>query len=148
MPNEPVLTDQHLLEGGQGQHDIVILQKHEAPSNALGNPAFDPFKEFDAWRANKVMTVLNMEYPGHFWCVVSDKAQGIVKISIPILMGINNWFVINQRTHDCTPGMVIAAGGEILERYSLQRGQINTGAFLDARAKHSALVVPSRKVPD
>jgi hypothetical protein len=147
MPADPVLTDQHLVEGNNAQHDIVVLEQHEAPANALGNATFDPWKEFDAWRAKRVMHVLQVEYPGHFWCVVSDNKQGIVKISIPILMGVGNWFVINQKTHDVTPGMVIVAGGEILERYGLTRGRMNVGSFLDAREKHSALVVPSRKVP-
>lgn len=148
MANDPVLTDQHLIEGGKGEHDIVILEKHEAPSNALGNAAFDPWKEYDAWRAKRVMEVLNAHYPGHLWCVVSDNAHGIVKISIPVLMGVGNWFVINQMTHDVTPGMVIVAGGEILERYGLERGRLKIGEFLEARAKHSALLVTSRKVPD
>jgi hypothetical protein len=80
--------------------------------------------------------------------VVSDRTQGIVKISIPVLMGINNWFVINEKTHDVTPGMAIVAGGEILERYGLERGRFKISEFLEARAKHSALLVKSRKVPD
>jgi hypothetical protein len=148
MANDPVLTDQHLLEGGHAQHDIVVLEKHEAPSNAQGNATFDPFKEYDRWRAKRVMEVLQMEYPGHFWAVISDRTQGIVKISIPILMGVNHWFVINEKTHDVSPGMVIVAGAEILERYNLARGRMNVGAFLETRQKHSKLLVPSREIPE
>jgi hypothetical protein len=133
-------------------HDMVMLTKYEAPAGEyLGNGKWalapDEYKDFDLWRARQIMTWLKTVYPGHFWAVVSDTAQGIVKIGIPILMGVQNWYVINLRQTELTIGTVTVAGGEILERYVLSRQRFNLGTFLDARRQHSALVVPSRRVP-
>lgn len=151
MAHDPVTTREDLVPDAAG-HDIVMLTKYEAPageSNGDGTWAVaeDQYKDFDLWRANRVIAFLKLTYPGHLWAVISDEAQHIVKIGIPILMGVNWWYVINTVETEVTPGAIIVAGGEILERYSLSRTRFNLGAFLDARARHSALVVPSRKVP-
>ncbi|MGP0093131.1 MAG: hypothetical protein ACLPKB_24800 [Xanthobacteraceae bacterium] len=136
-----------MIEGDRGRHDILVLEKYEAPAGDDGGGAPDPFREYDLWVANGMMALLKAAYPGHFWACQHDTRQRIAKIGIPILMGVSNWMVINLKTHELTPGLVIASGGEILERYRLPRGRLEIGSFLDARARHSALVVPSRKVP-
>lgn len=153
---------QTVVEGGHGEHDMVLVERHVGGVTAdWEKTQCDVAREreviaereaaildFDLWRARRVMAVLKTHYPGHFWCVEHDLKQGICKISIPILMGISNWYVLNLRTHgDLTPGMVIAAGGEILERYGLARGRLNIGSFLEAREQHSALTHRRRPVP-
>lgn len=148
MPLDPVLTRQHVIEAdGPVHHDQVILEKYEAPAGSDGLAAEDPHKDYDMWVARRAMALLKAAYPGHFWCVVSDAKHHILKISIPVLMGVCHWYVINLRTHEMVPRTVILAGGEILERYGLTRGALQEAAFLDARARHSALVVPTRRVP-
>lgn len=143
MPNDPVLLRQDVIEAEGGvKHDMVMLEKYEAPSDGD-----DPHKDYDRWVARRAMAVLKTHYPGHLWCVVSDAKQHILKISIPILMGVCHWYVINLRTHELTPLNLLEAGGNILERYRLNRGRFEEASFLDARAQHSALVRPSRRIP-
>ena len=43
--------------------------------------------------------------------------------------------------------LLMRSGGELLERYGLPRGRFELAPFLEARDKHSALVVPGREVP-
>lgn len=139
MPHDPVTVRSHVLQE-HGMHDMIVTEKYEAPASDDGGVAFDVHKDFDLWRARRVMALLKTHYYGHLWCVESDVKQGLVKISIPILMGIGWWYIINLSRTELTPKTVLAAGGEILERYKLSRGRFELGAFLDARAKHSPLV--------
>lgn len=132
-------------EGGV-QHDVVVMQKYIPPAGDENE--YDVHKDYDMWCAGRVYGLLIKHYPGHLWCVESDVKAHLVKISIPILMGIGDWYVINLKTHELTQGNIIVAGGEILERYGLFRGIMNDGAFLDARAKYSKLVDKSRGIPD
>src|SRR5438105_314939 len=148
MPHD--LTTEHLtvLEKDQhGGHDRVLLQKYEARATADNGIAEDVWKDYDIWAAKQVMAVLERHYPGHLWRVVHDSFQGMCLISIPVLMGVNRFMAVNLKTHVMDDKRAVAAGGEILERYGLLRGRIQTPAFLEARAKHSALVMPNRQVP-
>ena len=144
------IRNQTVIEGGAGQHDMVLIERYVGPNPESISDAekLQAVYEFDIWRANRVAAVLKTAYAGYLWCVEHDLSQGICKISIPILMGIANWYVFNLRTHgDLTKGMVLVAGGEILERYGLPRTAFHLGAFLEARGKHSALVNRRRPVP-
>jgi hypothetical protein len=94
------------------------------------------------------MKVLEAEYPGHTWRVLHETAQGVCLISIPILMGINNYMAVNLKTHALDSYRVKMAGGEILARYGLKRGRFELDPFLEAREKYSALVDRFRKVPE
>ena len=150
MPHDLEIIGQTVLpKENFGQHDSVLIQSYEAPSTPDGGVAADPFKEFDAHCCKGMMELLNHHFPAYvgFWAVRHDWAQKIAGISLPVLMGINNWMVINLTTDSLSPGLVIASGGEILERYGLSRVRFNLGAFLDARSKHSSLLVQTRKVP-
>ncbi len=148
MPHDLQTVRQDIIHKDEhGAHDMAVLKKYEAPADGDGYVARDPHKGFDEWAAGEVMAILNAEYPGHFWRVVHDSHHGVCLISIPILMGINNYMAVNLRTHALDSYRVKVAGGEILERYGLRRGRLQLGAFLDAREQHSALVLPSRKVP-
>ena len=147
MPQDAVTTRQDiLLRDTPGAHDRVVLTKYEAPSTDDATPAFDPYRDQDNAIAATMMRWLNKHYPGHLWACIADSAQGIVKFNIPILMGLQNWWVVNLSTHDIIDGMAQGAG-QILERYRLPRGRFEVVSFLEAREKHSALVVPGRKVP-
>jgi hypothetical protein len=148
MPHDPIDIGQKiLLKDTAGGNDRVVLEKYEAPATPDSGYAHDPYREKDREVAATMMKWLNKHYPGHLWGCIADLAQGIVKFNIPILMGVNHWWVVNLKTHDVIEGMHLGAG-EILERYRLERGRFNLDSFLDAREKHSALVVPNRKVPN
>ena len=147
MPLDPVTEKQEVvLKDSHGGHDLVLFSQYEAPANADGGADHDPFRARDTEIAATMQKWLQKHYPGYPWGCVADFAQGIVKFNIPILMGMQNWWVINLRTTDIVEGMARGAG-EILERYNLRRGRFHLDSFLDAREKHSALVIPSRKVP-
>lgn len=149
MPHDLKTIRQDVLERTHvGGNDRVMLTKYEAPAAADGGYAPDLLKEFDEWAARQVMKQLEADYPGHLWRVVHDSHQGMAYISIPILMGINHFMAVNLKTHALDSTRVRNAGGEILERYGLRRGRFELTPFLEAREKHSALVVPGRKVPD
>lgn len=148
MPHDAVTIRQDVVAKDEhGGHDRVVLTKYEAPANADGGIADDPYKERDIEVAGTMMKWLNKHYPGHMWGCISDIAHGIVKFNIPILMGVTDWWVINLRTHDVIDGMRQGAG-QILERYRIPRGRFQLAPFLEARAKHSKLVLPNRKVPE
>lgn len=147
MPHDAEITRQEVvLRDKHGGHDIVLVEKHEAPSNPDGSVAVDPYKERDREIAASMMKWLNRQYPGHLWGCVSDLRQGIVKFNIPILMGVADWWVINLRTHDVIDGLR-EGSGQILERYGLPRDRFHLARFLEARAQHSMLVNRRRKVP-
>jgi hypothetical protein len=148
MPHDAVTLGHDVFEKDTyGQHDLVVTTKYEAPSGPDCEIIEDEYKEADMILAKKMMEWLRSRYPGYPWCAISDLRQGIVKFNIPILMGVQNYWVINLRTHTIADGIVEGAG-QILERYKLRRGAFQLAPFLDAREKHSALVVPSREVPE
>jgi hypothetical protein len=147
MPHDIITTNQTVLEKTtHGGNDRVVLEKYEAPCSPDGGYAPDPYREQDAAIARTMMAWLEKHYPGHHWGCIADSAQGIVKFNMPILMGVLDWWVVNLRTHDIIDGMRQGAG-QILERYRLRRGPFELVSFLEARAKHSALVNHRRKVP-
>jgi hypothetical protein len=148
LPLDPITVREDIIEKDEcGGHDRVVLSKYEAPANDNGLAAFDPYEAKDHEIAQTMMRWLDREYPGHLWATHADTRQGIVKFNIPILMGVNQWWVVNLRTHDIINGMR-AGAGQILERYRLRRGRFQLAPFLEAREKHSALVMPGREVPE
>lgn len=148
MPHEPITLRQDVLLKGTGGHDRIVLTQHQAPADGDDSIGEDTWKEYDLWAAGEALAVLEAAYPGHCWRVVHDSFQGMAFISIPVLMGVNRFMAVNLKTHALDDHRVKAAGGEILERYGLKRGRFQEAPFLDARAKHSALVMPSRQVPE
>lgn len=148
MPHDAEIISETLVpKTSHGGNDRALVEKYEAPATADGGYAYDPHKEADRKLAADMMKWLEREYPGHLWGCVADLAQGIVKFNIPVLMGFQHWWTINLHTHDIIEAMR-AGAGQILERYGLRRGRFELDPFLEARQKHSALVLPSRKVPE
>lgn len=148
MPHDAVIERQDVvLKDTHGAHDLVNVTSYEAPSGPDGEVLHDPFKAMDQANQKWMAEVLQRHYPGHLWSTKYDGAQKMAYVSIPILMGINKFWAVNLTTDQLTDGLLMRMGGEILERYGLKRGRFQLDPFLEARAKHSALVVPGRKVP-
>jgi hypothetical protein len=153
MPDDPVIQRQEVIPRPNfGDPDSVVVESHLAPYSreVEGAVVFDPYKDADMAICRQMIGFLQDNFPiAYSWRVECDIAQGIAKMSIPVLMGINNWMVINLKTHGGSEfgPKVVDLAGQILERYLLPRDKYNLGKFLEARAQHSALVVPSRKVP-
>jgi hypothetical protein len=142
---DPVLIRQTIVEGERGQPDILIKAEWEDTKGPHAKQ--DIHAEYDVWVAARMMSILLSEYPRHSWRCRHDSIQGVALISNWILMGMGNWMAVNLKTHELTPQLIIRMGGEILERYGLPRGKLELGSFLEARQKHSALVIKTRKVP-
>src|ERR1700688_2311921 len=146
--NDPVVLRVDAEESsGRGDHNRVVVSQYV--SSRPGGSTFetDPNAEEDQTLARYVRWFLLSKFPcGYEWCVIADTFQGIVTISIPILMGVNKKMVINLRTTPLDQG-VLRCAGEILERYWLPRSHFDSGLFLQARQLHSALVLRSRQIP-
>ncbi len=148
MPHDVITLREDVIEKTLGEgHDMVVRTQHEAPSGPDNEVIIDKHTRQDMASARWMMDVLMRAYPGRPWFVKHDGAQGMAYLSLPILMGINNVWAINLKTDPLTEGLLVRCGGAILERYSMSRQRFNLAEFLEAREKHSALVVPSRKVP-
>lgn len=149
MPLDPVVLRRDTVEKqGHGLHDMTLTTQHESEVEADGvTPIADPLAEYDIWVARRTIQLLLRVYPGYPWCVESDTKGHLLKISIPVLMGCANWYLINLKQTELTQGAILLAGGELLERYGCSRGKFQLDEYLAAREKHSALVVPSRLVP-
>lgn len=131
-----------------GGHDMVVRTQHMAPAGPDGEVADDPFERMDLANAKWMMEVLRKHYRGIPWRCVYDGAHKMAFVSIPILMGINKFWAINLTTDEMDEGLLMRAGGQLLERYGLNRERFNLNEFLTARQLHSALVVPGREVPE
>lgn len=149
MPLDPVvLRRDTVIRQDHGLHDMTLTTQHESQVEADGvTPIEDPYKDFDLFVARNVIKDLMRVYPGYPWCVESDTKGHLLKISIPVLMGVTHWYVFNLTKDEATTGAVLLAAGELLERYGCRRGRFQLDEYLAAREKHSALVVPSRLVP-
>lgn len=148
MPHDAVTVRQDvLLKDQTGAHDMVALAKYEAPSGPDGEVLHDPFKAMDMANAKWMSEVLLRAYPGYPWATKYDGFQKMAFFSIPILMGINKYWAINLKHDEMTEGLLTRGGGELLERYGQRRGRFQLAPFLEAREKHSALLVPGRDVP-
>lgn len=149
MPLDPVVQRRDTLErAATGLHDMTLTSEHEAQCEDDGvTPIADPYKDYDLWVARNVIKDLMKVYPGYPWAVKSDAKAHWLGISIPVLMGVNNWYFFNLTKDEATPGAILLAAGELLERYGCSRGKFLLDEYLAARQKHSALVVPSRLVP-
>lgn len=125
------LTTAHIMARSHGfKRKTVKYQKAGAPDEA------DPHMAADTALARKVGETLQRHYADHPWLVEVDHAQGVVMISLPIVMPRNRKMIIHTSTLAADPQMraVVRAGGEILERYNIPRSGFTLDPFLEARA--------------
>ncbi len=74
--------------------------------------------------------ILERHYPGYLWAVHADTNGGVLLIHNLALHG--RWgFQLNLRDVYSDPGLksVVAAGGELLERYKMKRGKFDADAW-------------------
>lgn len=123
---------------------------YEAP-DAGATP--DPHRARDLALTKRVAETLERHYPSHPWMVEVSHAQGVVYISLPIIMRTNQKFVLHTDNLVSDPGLraVIRAGGEILERHNVPRSGFRLDDFLTARANNPRnrprLLVPEHYLP-
>jgi hypothetical protein len=98
------------------------------------DPEDDPFAFADMHLTRRIAAVVEEHYPGHPWLIEVSHRQGIVRLSIPALMGGQNCYVVHIGALKSDPGMrAIRRGcGEILERYRIPRSGFRPAEFLSA----------------
>jgi hypothetical protein len=89
-----------------------------------------PAEQFLAMR---IAQLLQKKYPGHLWGVNINKT--IATIHNMALSGTHGYVMHlqNLKTDDEFNRLVIRAGGEILERFGVHRGQIITHEITDLK---------------
>ena len=86
--------------------------------------------------AQEMMRVLLETYPGYGWSVRSDIEQGICTVLLPALMGSTFQYVIKREevmTANDFDKMLKKAGGEILERFRLNRRGLFMPEYWDVK---------------
>ena len=80
----------------------------------------------------QVRDTLERHYPGHFWLVGVN--QSIIVIRNTLLSGEYGYVIPIPMIYSASylADEVMRAGGEILERYRMQRAKMNMGAIIDA----------------
>lgn len=88
--------------------------------------------------AKAIGRVLQSHYPGHPWFVEVMADQGVAKITIPPLLGMNFGYILHLDKLDSDAGMksVVEAGGHILERFEIPRSTIDLAAYIAAEEKN------------
>lgn len=95
----------------------------------------DPHAGADVALAKRVGAVLEQHYPSQPWYVEVNHAQGVVLLSLPIIMRKNQKFVlhISRLASDPTLRAVVRAAGELLERHNVPRSGFRIDRFMEAR---------------
>ena len=86
--------------------------------------------------ARDMAEALHAAYPGHLWAVTCDGEKGIATVRNMYLSG--NWgFVLKLKeisTASDWKKKVVMAGGELLERYRLNRGSADQSAIAELQS--------------
>lgn len=89
-------------------------------------------------QAANIAETLHKHYPGHMWAV--NIYQNVVYIYNLALSG-DHAYVIHQDKMDNDGKMIIKAGGEILERYNLNRSRIKENQFMDLKRNFKGEII-------
>lgn len=127
--------------GKRHDRDMLAVSMYQGPLD--GSP--DLYAKFDMWCAGQVYGILQKHFPGYPWKATCDMAQGMITISIPVIMGptLNYGVRIQEWESMPTKGeqMIIQGGGQLLERFNLPRNGFEAASFLKARDnKHLAQI--------
>lgn len=120
------------LDRSAGEADTLVFTTNE--THGEGGREGDPHAAWDDRVARAIGRVLHGHYRGHCWNVWVSRAHGIAKIWISVLMNPQTPYVL-RLSESITPGDVMRAGGEILERYGIPRSGVDFAAIADARAR-------------
>lgn len=79
-----------------------------------------------------VAETLDKHYPGHAWAVMANIETGLVTIR-NLKLSSRNGFILkmDDLSTDPTMRLVVRAGGEFLERFSINRGIANDETYND-----------------
>lgn len=81
--------------------------------------------------AKEIADILHRHYPGHLWAVNVDGRNGVANIRDLLLSG--QWGYVLKLTTVFSASEfgrdVVRAGGEILERFRVERGRLNEAEY-------------------
>lgn len=92
--------------------------------------------DYELTVAKAIGRILQAHYPGHPWFVEVMADQGVAKITIPPLLGMNWGYILHLDKIGASPRPVIEAGGHILERFNIPRSTIDLAAYITAEEKN------------
>jgi hypothetical protein len=100
----------------------------------------------DVMLQTELEKVLHRHYPGHAWSVDCNIRQGMINVHNLFLSGMYGFrlklhgaFSASQVEHD-----VMMAGGELLERYRLTRGEFNVEKWCGLRTDFAGNLIADR----
>lgn len=93
----------------------------------------------DIVMSKEMAQALHEAYPGHLWAVTCDGEVGFADVRNLYLSGIWGFRI---RLDDVYSGSdfkrrVVMAGGELLERYRMDRGRFNAAQYSDLNKDHA-----------
>lgn len=133
-----------LMKNAMAQRGVRL----EGATTGEGN---DGRPEAERVWAEKISLILTQHYPGHLWAVhvhIDAKTRG-AHIKLPVLMQTATTYAIpldRIGTENDLVRTVVRAGGELLERFRIPRGNLDLNAFLEARQKRR-LILPKDQMP-
>lgn len=89
-------------------------------------------------QSKNIAEYLHKHYPGHLWAV--QVFEGIVTIKNLALSG-SEGYILHQDKMDNDGKDVIRAGGEILERFRLNRGKVVENQFMDLKRNFKGEII-------
>jgi hypothetical protein len=128
----PIIVKSEKVEGDRPHSAMHMVETYTAPLDGEA----DPYAGVDRQVARGVHELLSKKYPGYPWSVRVDSRQGIIAFQLSDLMGATLHWVIRMSEYDGERAMnlVIAGGGELLERMGLHRGRMIPADYIRALA--------------
>lgn len=104
------------------------IQMHGAQNNILlANEYTEQQDTYDLAMSKEIAEALNQQYPGHLWAVRVQGEYGVASIHNLMLSGEWGYRLLLDKNYSVSDlrTRAIKAGGEILERFNVQRGRLN-----------------------
>jgi hypothetical protein len=111
----------------------AIPARWMAETSAESTPEEIKRERFNLEVAKRCAEKLYLHYPRHHFRIGVDTEGGIVTIAHPLLPATISYVI---KFRDLTEHALMVAGGELLERFNLSRGEFNRDKWREASKKH------------
>ena len=129
-----LLLPRHIRRKNEKENQATARKQANRIHNELEELEPNEYYNQDLLMYKRVKAELRRLYPGYRWTVWASHKQGVVTVSIVMLMGVVHRFVLkiqNLKNEGDFNKWIKAAGGEILERYRLSRDGLDMPEYLD-----------------
>lgn len=127
---EPTMIEQRRVQLGRG---AMTMETYGERASRDGDTSKI---NYEVTLCKAIGRILYSHYPGHPWSVEVMADQGIAKITIPPLLGVNWGYILHLDKLTASPKPIIEAGGHILERFNIPRSTIDLAAYITAEEKN------------